>query len=105
MNSLIKEIIKRRCENKYKLEALDSLSHDINIARGVIDGTYKYCEDCDDFYLAKSFITEKESKAANICTYHDPINSGGNEYKRGFIETTYEICPKGHKHKIDYKEY
>ena len=58
------------------------------------------CADCGDYYLSKSFFTEDEYKEENVCTFVDPINSGGNIYEKKEVKYTYKYCPKGHKHLI-----
>ena len=63
-----------------------------------------YCEECEDYYLPKSFFIEKETKPTKICIYEDPINSGGNDYVDGYVDITYRICPKGHKHDVNRTE-
>lgn len=105
MNTVIKDIIIRNCSKEDKLTALNNLSNDIETAKGIISGKYIYCETCDDYYLAKSFFEETETKPAKICIYKDPINSGGNDYADGTVQTTYKICPKGHKKVSDRKEF
>lgn len=106
MNKLVKEIINNdHITNKEKMAKLKELESDILLGKDIISGKYKYCEKCDDYYLAKSFLTDKSIKNGRICTYVDPINSGGNDYEDGIIETIYSICPKGHKKEIDRKEY
>lgn len=104
MNEIIKDIIKSNKSSSEKEKALELLENDIEIAKGIISGKWRYCNDCDDYYLAKSFITDKETVEANICTYVDPINSGGNDYAPGYKDITYRICPKGHKHTINVNE-
>ena len=104
MNQVIKDIIERKCNNEDKNKALDLLLDDIRIARGIISGEFRYCSECDDYYLSNSFVENVESKPGRICIWEDPINSGGNEYEDGFIETRYSICPKGHKHVINQRE-
>lgn len=104
MNKFIKDIIDRKCTNKEKNKALDLLSDDIEMARGILSGKFKYCPDCDDYYLAKSYLSDTETKDTKICIYEDPINSGGNDYADGYAYITYSICPKGHKHEVNRKE-
>ena len=102
MNDLIKSIVinnSRTIADRNK--KLYELSKDIEYAKELLSGNYTYCKDCDDFYLSKSFFSEKETKEAKICVYEDFINSGGNEYVDGYIEIIYKICPKGHKHEVD----
>lgn len=104
MNKIIKDIIDRNCTDEEKKKALNSLSNEINMAKGILSGKFKYCPDCDDYYLSKSYLTETETKETKICVYCDPINSGGNDYDDGYVDITYSICPKGHKHQINRKE-
>lgn len=100
MVDIIKNIINAKSSNEEKIKALHKLNEDIEIAKGILSGMYKYCQDCDDYYLAESFISKTEQKQTQICIY-DPINSGGNEYGPGYIQIAYSICPKGHKHEVD----
>ena len=51
--------------------------------------------------MNQSFFSEKETIPVRICVYEDPINSGGNDYKNGYADVVYRVCPKGHKHEID----
>lgn len=104
MNKIILDIIKRKTSKLEKNKSLDDLKADIQIAEKILSGELKYCEDCNDYYLAESFICKKEVKNSKIITYSDPINSGGNEYRDGQIEYCYELCPKGHKHLISQIE-
>lgn len=104
MDKIIKNIIISRATNQEKKEQLDNLLNDINIAKDILSGRLRYCKECDDYYLSKSFLTEHETKPARICIYDDPINSGGDDYVDGYADITYSICPKGHKHEIDRKE-
>lgn len=104
MNNIIKDIINKNCSKEEKNKVLDSLSDEIVMAKGILSGRYKYCPDCDDYYLAKSYLAETETKEMQICVYQDIINSGGNEYADGFVDITYSICPKGHKHEVSRSE-
>ena len=54
--------------------------------------------------MDQSFFTEKQTIITQICTYRDPINSGGNNYVDGYADITYRVCPKGHKLVVDRKE-
>ena len=74
------------------------------MARGILSGKFKYCPECDDYYLAKSYLSDTETKPTRICIYEDPINSGGNDYADGFVDITYSICPKGHRREVDRTE-
>ena len=104
MNKVIKDIIDRNCTKEDKNKALDLLCEEIEIAKGILSGKYIYCPECDDYYLAKSYFTEVETKETKICVYQDYINSGGNEYVDGFLDITYSICPKCHKHELRRQE-
>lgn len=104
MNKVIKDIVDRNCSKEDKNKALDLLTDEIEMAKGILSGKYQYCKKCDDYYLTKSFLAEHETKETKICTYCDPINSGGNDYTDGYVDITYNVCPKGHKHEVDRKE-
>lgn len=104
MNKVIQNIINRTCSKEERNKALDELSDEIKVAKDIISGKYKYCPDCDDYYLAKSFLLDSETKPARICVYEDQINSGGNDYVDGYVDITYSICPKGHKHEVSRNE-
>lgn len=104
MNKIISDIINSNRSKDDKEMDLDSLLEDINCAKDILSGKYKYCSDCNDYYLSKSFFEETEMKQEKICTYSDPINSGGDEYRDGVVMYTYLICPKGHKHQIGRTE-
>ena len=105
MNKVIRDIVDRNCANEDKNRALDSLIDDINMAKGILSGKFTYCPECDDYYLTKSYLMEHETKPTRICVYEDPINSGGNDYVDGYADILYRVCPKGHKHVVDRKEY
>lgn len=104
MNPVIKDILVRKVSTKDKIEALNSLQKDIDLAKKYLSPEFTYCEYCDDYYLTKSFFTEKEVKEENICVYSDPINSGGNEYRMGKVEYCHHVCPKGHKFLLHKQE-
>ena len=104
MHSIVKDILKQKVKIPMKEKELQSLKEDIKIAEKILSGEFIYCEHCDDYLLSKSFFTEEEIKEEEICTYVDPINSGGNEYKNGKVQYTYRFCPKGHKHIVYRKE-
>ena len=74
-----------------KIEALKQYEDDIKTAKDIINGKLTYCEECKDYYLTKSFFSEKESIPTEICTYRDPINSGGNDYVDKYAYITYII--------------
>lgn len=100
MNSIISDIIDRNCAKEEKEKALDLLIEEIEMAKGILSGKYQHCDICNDYYLTKSFWRETKTKRCLICVYQDPINSGGNEYRDGYIDVTHEFCPKGHKREI-----
>ena len=104
MNKQIISIIESYDSDDKKIEKLKTLIEESQIAMDIINGKYKYCSKCKDFYLSKSFITEDEVKEEKICTYDDPINSGGNEYKLGRVKYIKTLCPKGHEIKVDRYE-
>lgn len=104
MNSLIKNIFSQNITKEEKNKALDLLCEEIEMAREILSGKFQYCPDCDDYYLPRSYLQETETEETKICIYEDPINSGGNDYVDGFLDITYRICPKGHKHEISRKE-
>lgn len=104
MNKIIKDIINKNCSDKEKNKELDKLNDEIEMAKGILNGKFQYCPECDDYYLTRSYLTDRETKNAKICIYQDPINSGGNDYSDGFVDITYSTCPKGHKHEINRKE-
>lgn len=104
MNKIIRDIIDKKCSDKQKKNELDKLSEDIKMALGILSGKFKYCPECDDYYLTRSYLTDKESKNVRICIYEDPINSGGNDYADGIADITYSTCPKGHRHEVDRRE-
>jgi hypothetical protein len=104
MNKAVQNILNSYHTTEAQLKAISKLSEDIDFAKDVLKGKYKYCATCDDYYLTKSFIHESECKEGKILIYEDPINSGGNTYTDGYIYSTYEICPKGHKVEIERSE-
>lgn len=104
MNSVIEDIIRRDVTTEQKMNALASLEEDIAMAKRILSPEFCYCRECDDYYLTESFLHKEEVKDKKICTYTDPINSGGNEYRDGKMQYHYLICPKGHKHLLHMQE-
>ena len=100
----IEDIIILRAKDSEKLEALKQYEDDIQTAKDIINGKLTYCEKCKDYYLTKSFFSEKETISTKICVYEDPINSGGHDYVDGYADILYSVCPKGHKQVVDRKE-
>lgn len=99
MNKLIKSILgdNPREDAENKLARLKELERDIELARKVLDNSWSYCKECDDYYLSNSFNIHSREEVINECIYEDPINSGGNEYKKMRYTCIYSICPKGHE--------
>lgn len=104
MNDVIKKIVESKLSKEDKIQSLKKLSNDIEMANGILSGKFVYCAECDDYYLAKSFLTEEKTEKTQILIYSDPINSGGNEYADGYVDITYSICPKGHRKQINRSE-
>lgn len=100
MHDFIEKIVKSPQKAPNKLKVIEELRQELKIAEEIIKGKYTYCEECDDYYLSKSFVSEIEHEDCKICTYSDPINSSGNEYVDGIAHVTYRICPKGHRKEI-----
>lgn len=100
MRKEISDILKSNLSKEEKYLRINRLLEEDRIGLDILSGKMKYCPDCDDYYIAKSFLTETTTRESQICVYEDWINSGGNEYADGFVDTVYEICPKGHKHKL-----
>ena len=101
----IEKIVISKARDSEKLEDLKQYEDDIKTAKEIINGKLTYCEECNDYYLTKSFFSEKESIPTKICVYENPINSGGNDYVDWYADITYSVCPKGHKHVVDRKEH
>ena len=91
----IESIILSNAAKEEKLEQLDAIEEQVLEAKKIIE-FYKFCPKCKDYYLTKSFSTKTETKIERVCTYCDPINSGGDEYDDKEITRSYIICPKGH---------
>lgn len=104
MDKVIENILISRATNQEKYAQIEKLEKDIEMARKILSGECKYCKECNDYYLSKSFFTETEIKNEKICTYNDPINSSGNEYKDSQVRYIYLICPKGHRDLQDRQE-
>lgn len=104
MNAIVREILQGNGTNDDKAKALNELKTDIAFADEVLNGKFTYCESCDDYYLTESFQNKMDINDTKICTYEDPINSGGNEYADGTVIVKYRVCPKGHMKEIDREE-
>lgn len=105
MEAIIKEIVLCKSKKEEKLKKLEELENEIKIAKSIVNGEFRYCKTCDDYYLKDSFLPKVEKKKEKICVYHDPINSGGNEYRDGVVEISYDLCPKGHRCNEQRREY
>lgn len=104
MNDVIKKIVESKLSKDEKIHSLKKLSDDIEMANGILSGEFVYCAECDDYYLAQSFLIDTKTENTQILIYSDPINSGGNEYADGYVDITYSICPKGHRKQIARSE-
>ena len=94
MNDVVKKIIESKLSKEEKIQSLKKLSDDIEMANGILSGKIVYCAECDDYYLAQSFLTDTKTEKTQILIYSDPINSGGNEYVDGYADITYSIITK-----------
>ena len=101
---IIKNVACSSMDADQKNEILDEIASEIQIGRDIANGKYKWCSDCNDYYLTKSFFTENETKEEKECVYEDAVNSDKNEYINYVIDAVYEICPKEHKRLIHYKK-
>ena len=96
MRPEIKEIIANQSMSvEEKQHILYEFQESINLAEKYLT-EYRYCPHCQEFYISKSFFIDTSYEEENVCTYSDPINSGGNEYERRRIKYTNLMCPKGH---------
>ena len=48
MNKVVQNILNSYHTKEAQLKELSKLAKDIEFAKGVVDGTYKYCKECDD---------------------------------------------------------
>lgn len=65
----IEDIIISKARDSGKLEALKQYEDDIKTAKDIINGKLTYCEECKDYYLTKSFFSEKETIPTKfVCT-------------------------------------
>lgn len=100
---MIKTIMDMDLTCKEKNELLNLLLDDIAEAKRVLNGEYKFCSSCDEYYYEKSFFKEQVKTTEKVP--HKPIFSITGKYKQSEIEKdveiTYLICPKGHKHVIE----
>ena len=99
MDDVVKKIIESKLSKEDKFQSLKRLSDDIEIAHNILSNKFAYCAECDDYYLAQSFLTDTKTEKIQIPLYSDPI-SGCNEYTDVFADATYSICPKGHRKQI-----
>ena len=96
MRQEIKDIIiNQSLTIEQKRHLLHEFEESIELANKYLE-EYRYCPSCKDFYLKKSYIIDTEYNVENVCTYSDPINSGGDEYERRKVKYTNRLCPKGH---------
>lgn len=76
MNAIVKDVLNKTLTKEVKLKLFDEMKKDIELAERYLSGEFEYCETCNDYYLAKSFLFENETKESQICTYRGIINSG-----------------------------
>ena len=105
MHQIIKEILDSDYPNDKKIAMVKEIKDSVEIAEKIFSGEFAYCQKCGDYFLRRSFITEMEIVTERVCTYSDPINSGGDEYEDKQVRYTYKYCPKGCKHTINREEY
>ena len=105
MHQVIKDILDRDISVDDKKKLVAKLKESITLAEQIFSGKFTYCKKCGDYFLSQSFIVETEVVSERVCTYSDPINSGGDEYENKDIRYTYKYCPKGCKHTINRETY
>ena len=105
MHKVIKEILDKNISTEKKAKEVADIKASVELAERIFSGEFAYCMKCGDYFLSKSFIVDFEVVTERVCTYSDPINSGGDEYEDKKIRYTYKYCPKGCKHKINREEY
>lgn len=104
MHPVIKSILDKDISMEEKKEEIQEIKKSIELAERIFTGELRYCKKCGDYYLSRSFFTDTEIVEENICTYSDPINSGGDEYERKEVKYMYRYCPKGCKEVISRSE-
>lgn len=104
MKPYFEELVKSEKSLLDKLDEIKEIEKDLKLVKDIVCGKYTYCNECNDYYLSKSFLKDVKTKGCKICVYEDPINSGGNDYVKGTLRLTYRICPKGHKTIIEREE-
>lgn len=62
--------------------------------------SFKECPWCHEYFITNSFFTLTRTESCKIRTRGDTTGSGESEYKDGFVDTIFEVCPKGHKKEI-----
>lgn len=105
MHPIIKEILDKDISTEKKAAEIADLKASVELAERIFSGEFAYCQKCHDYFLSKSFIRDTEIVTERVCTYSDPINSGGDEYEDKKVRYTYKYCPKGCKHTINREEY
>lgn len=105
MHPIIKEIFDRNTTPEKKAKEIEEIKASIEIAERIFAGELAYCMKCGDYFLSKSFVVDTEIVTERVCTYSDPINSGGDEYEDKKVRYTYKYCPKGCKHTINREEF
>ena len=105
MHHIIREILDSSSSLEKKKAEIAELRESVELVERIFSGEFAYCQKCHDYFLSKSFVVDTEIVTERVCTYSDPINSGGDEYEDKKVRYTYKYCPKGCKHKINREEY
>lgn len=105
VNQIIKNILDKNISNKEKAKEIEDIKASIEVAEKIFSGEFTYCMKCGDYFLTEGFITRTEVVTERVCTYSDPINSGGDEYGNRKVRYTYLYCPKGCKHTTNREEF
>ena len=65
---------------------------------------FKECPLCHEDFITHSFFTLTRTESCKIRTHGDTTGSDEDEYKDGFVETVFEVCPKGCEREIKRTE-
>ena len=68
------------------------------------DISFKECPLCHEDFITHSFFTLTRTESCKIRICDGTTGSGEDEYKDGFVETVFEVCPKGHEREIKRTE-
>lgn len=88
-----------------KIKALKELKENVNIMvdRDIMDlnELVMECPYCHKFYLKKFWEEFVEIENHRVCTYWPIVAEDDAEFEWQDIEVTYNMCPCGHKVKIE----